>query len=84
MPERHHKIFPEVGIMEIDKDKVVTQEETGEPAPMDEIEGRVEAEMKRAEGRAKERVAHGLDDDELEREGRELKEEAKRELEEQG
>ncbi len=69
--------------MEIDKDKIVTQEETGEPAPIDEVEGRVEAEMKRAEGRAKERVAHGLEDPELEREGRELKEEGKRELEEE-
>ena len=69
--------------MEIDKDRIVTQEELGEPAPIDEVEGRVEAEMKRAEGRAKERVAHGLDDAELEREGRELKEEGKRELEEE-
>ena len=61
--------------MEIDKDKVVTQEETGEPAAIDKVEERVEAEMKRAEGRAKERVGQGLDDGELEREGRELKEE---------
>ena len=68
--------------MEIDKERVVTQEELDEPAPIDEVEGRVEAEMKRAEGRAKERVAHGLEDTELEREGRELKEEGKRELEE--
>jgi uncharacterized protein YjbJ (UPF0337 family) len=67
--------------MEIDKDRIVTQEDVGEPAPIDEVESRVEAEMKRAEGRAKERVAHGLEDPELEREGRELKEEGKRELE---
>ena len=39
--------------------------------------------MKRVEGRAKERVAQGLQDSELEREGRELKEEGKRELEEE-
>jgi uncharacterized protein YjbJ (UPF0337 family) len=77
------KIFLEVGIMEIDKDRIVTQDEVGEPAPIDEVESRVEAEMKRAEGRAKERVAHGLEDTELEREGRELKEEGKRELEEE-
>ena len=60
--------------MEIDKDKVVTQEETGEPAAIDKVEERVVAEMKRAEGRAKERVGQGLEDSELEREGRELKE----------
>jgi uncharacterized protein YjbJ (UPF0337 family) len=69
--------------MEIDRDKVVTQEELGEPAPIDEVEGRVEAEMKRAEGRAKERVAQGLGDPGLEQEGRELEEEAERELEEE-
>ncbi len=63
--------------MEIDPNKVVTQEETGEAAPIDQVEGRVEAEMKRLEGQAKERVAHGLQDEELEREGREMKEEAK-------
>ncbi|MDX6611013.1 MAG: hypothetical protein QOD75_199 [Blastocatellia bacterium] len=64
--------------MEIDKDKVVTQEETGEPAAIDRVEGRVEAEMKRAEGNAKERVGQGLGDGKLEREGRELKEESDR------
>lgn len=69
--------------MEIDKDKIVTQEESGEIAPIDEVEARVEAEMKRIEGRAKESVAQGLQDKKLEREGRELKEEGQRELEEQ-
>ena len=67
--------------MEIDRDKIVTQEETGEPAPVDEVEGRVAAEMKRAEGRAKEAVAQGLGDEQLEEEGRRLEEEAERELE---
>ncbi|HKR02725.1 MAG TPA: hypothetical protein VJT09_18750 [Pyrinomonadaceae bacterium] len=67
--------------MEIDKDKIVTQEEAGEPAPIDQVEDRVEAEMKRIEGSAKERVAHGLQDEELEREARELKDEAEREKE---
>ena len=67
-----------------DKDeKIVTQEETGETAPIDQIESRVEAEMKRIEGRAKERVAQGLQDEKLEREGRELKEEGKKELDQQ-
>ncbi len=65
--------------MDIDKDQLVTQDETGETAPIDEVEGRVEAEMKRIEGRAKERVAQGLQDPELEEEGRKLKEEGERE-----
>ncbi|CAN5184451.1 hypothetical protein BH18ACI2_BH18ACI2_17010 [soil metagenome] len=69
--------------MEIDPNKVVTQEETGEAAPIDQVEGRVEAKMKRLEGQAKERVAHGLQDEELEREGRELKEEGEAELNKQ-
>ncbi|HKQ50834.1 MAG TPA: hypothetical protein VJT74_00595 [Pyrinomonadaceae bacterium] len=68
--------------MEIDKDKIVTQEEAGEPAPIDEVEERVEAEMKEIEGNAKERVAQGLQDEELEREARELKDEGKREKDE--
>ena len=69
--------------MEIDKDKVVTQEETGEQAPIDEIEERVEAEMKGIEGRAKERVAQGLQNPALEREAQQLEEESERELEDQ-
>ncbi len=69
--------------MEIDLDKIVTQEETGEDAPIDQVEGRVQAEMKRIEGHAKEGVAQGLQDKELEREGRELQAEAERELEQQ-
>ena len=32
--------------MEIDKDKIITQDELGEPAPIDQVEERVEAEMK--------------------------------------
>ncbi len=69
--------------MEINRDKIRTQDEEGEPAPIDQVEERVEAEMKRVEGRAKERVAQGLQDEELEREARELKNEGKRELEKQ-
>lgn len=69
--------------MEIDRDKIVTQEEEGEPAPIDQVEERVEAEMKLAEGRAKESVAQGLQNEELERQGRDLKNEAQRELEAQ-
>ncbi len=65
--------------MEVNKENVVSQEETGETAPMDQVENRVEAEMKRIEGRAKERVAHGLQDEELERDAQKLKEEGERE-----
>ncbi len=69
--------------MEESKGDFVTQEETGEAAPMDEVEGRVEAEMKRIEGAAREAVAQGTQNQELEREGRELREEGERELDEQ-
>ena len=68
--------------MEIDKDKVVTQDEVSEPAPIDQVEERVEAQMKEIEGRAKERVAQGLQDEELEQEARALQEEGRRDLEE--
>ena len=65
------------------KDKFVTQSETGEVPAIDEVEGRVEAEMKRIEGSARESVAQGTQNAELEREGRKLREEGERELEEQ-
>lgn len=65
------------------KDEFVTQEETGEPAAIDEVEGRVEAEMKRIEGRAREAVGQGLQDERAEAEGRQLQEEGERELEEE-
>jgi uncharacterized protein YjbJ (UPF0337 family) len=68
--------------MEDSKENFVTQEETGEPAAVDEVEGRVEAEMKRIEGSAREAVAQGTQNPEREREGRELREEGERELEE--
>jgi len=68
--------------VEIDKDKVRTQDEEAEPAPIDQVEDRVEAEMKRIEGRAKERVAQGLQDEELEQEARQLEDEGKREMDE--
>jgi len=69
--------------VEIDKDKIVTQEETGEPAEVDAVEGRVEAKMKRIEGKAKERVAQGLGDEELAEEARDLKAEGERDLQEE-
>jgi uncharacterized protein YjbJ (UPF0337 family) len=68
--------------MEIDRDKIVTQDELDEPAPMDQVEERVEAEMKVLEGQAKEQVADGLQDEKLKKEGRRLKAEGERELKE--
>ena len=65
--------------MGIDKN-FQTQEETGEPAPIDQIEDRVEAEMKKLEGEAKKFVADGLQDKQLAQEGERLVEEAEREL----
>jgi hypothetical protein len=61
----------------------VTQEETGEEAPSEQVEGRIEAEMKRIQGSAREAVGQGIQDEEVERSGREMKEEAERELGEQ-
>ena len=68
--------------MEIDKDRIVTQDELDEPAPIDQVEERVEAEMKVLEGRAKEQVADGLQDEKLKKEGQRLKAEGERELKE--
>jgi hypothetical protein len=66
--------------MEIDKDKIVTQDDLGEPAPIDQVEDRVEAEMKVIEGKAKENVADGLQDEDLRRDALRLKKEGEREL----
>jgi hypothetical protein len=66
--------------MDLDKQKIVTQDETGEKAPIDQVEDRVEAEMKRLKGEAKKFVADGLQDHELADEGERLKEEADRDL----
>ncbi|MEP6921231.1 MAG: hypothetical protein ABI967_08900 [bacterium] len=66
--------------MGIDLDKIVTQDEMDEPAPMDQVDERVEAEMKVIEGRAKEQVAHGLQNEKLDREAQRLQNEGEREL----
>jgi hypothetical protein len=66
--------------MEIDKNKILTQDEMNEDAPIDQVEDRVEAEMKVIEGKAKEQVAHGLQDKKLEREAQQLKREGERSL----
>jgi uncharacterized protein YjbJ (UPF0337 family) len=65
--------------MSIDKNKITTQDELEEPAPIDQVEPRVEAEMKTLEGKAKKNVADGLQDKELAREGERLEQEGKRE-----
>ena len=46
--------------MSIDKNKIKTQDELEEPAPMDQADQRAEAEMRRLEGEAKKEVAEGL------------------------
>ncbi|HEY6802420.1 MAG TPA: hypothetical protein VI306_02470 [Pyrinomonadaceae bacterium] len=66
--------------MDIDKKGIRTQEDLGEEAPIDQIEDRVEAKMKKIEGNAKQSVAEGLDDDELAREGDKLQKEGETEL----
>ena len=51
--------------MSIDKNKITTQDELGEPAPMDKADQRVEAEMKKLEEQAKRDVAEGLQKQEV-------------------
>ncbi|HEU4795386.1 MAG TPA: hypothetical protein VFT02_07135 [Pyrinomonadaceae bacterium] len=46
--------------MSIDKNKITTQDELNEPAPMDQADARAKAEMERLEQEAKEEVAEGL------------------------
>jgi len=46
--------------MSIDKNKITTQDELDEPAPMDQADERAEEEMKRLEEQAKRDVAEGL------------------------
>jgi uncharacterized protein YjbJ (UPF0337 family) len=68
--------------MTIDKNKVKTQDDLNEQAPIDQIEDRVEAKMKRIEGSAKRGVGEGLQDRKLAKEGERLQKEADRDLEE--
>ena len=68
--------------MSIDKNKVVSQEGTGEPAPMDVVDERVDSEMKQMGGSAKKDVAEGLHNKKLAREGERMKKEGERELKE--
>jgi hypothetical protein len=51
--------------MSIDKNKITTQDELGEPAPMDQADKRADEEMKRLEDQAKKDVAESLRNQEL-------------------
>lgn len=66
-----------------DKREDEAQGDVREPSETEEVEGRVEAEMKRIEGSAREAVGQGMQDERIEREGRKLREEGQRELDEQ-
>jgi len=46
--------------MSIDKNKITTQDELNEAAPMDEADERARAEMRQLEEQAKKDVAEGL------------------------
>lgn len=46
--------------MSIDKNKIKTQDELNEPAPIDQATQHVEAEMKKLEDETKKEVAEGL------------------------
>ena len=71
--------------MNTDRDKTQTSnpDTANDTATVDQVEDRVQAEMKRLEGNAKERAGQGMQNSELEREGRKLKEEGESELSEQ-
>ena len=66
--------------MGISKDNIRTQDELNEPAPIDQVEERVEATMKKLEGSAKKNVAEGLQNEDIAREGDKLEKEGEREL----
>jgi len=68
--------------MNIDRDQTQTSNQD-DTATVDQVEDRVQAEMKRLEGNAKERAGQGMQNSELEREGRKLKEEGEGELSDQ-
>jgi len=66
--------------MTIEKNKVRTQDELNEKAPIDQVEDRVEAKMKKIEGSAKQSVGEGLQNNNLAKEGGRLKKEGEAEL----
>ena len=68
--------------MKIDKKKMKTQDDLNEKAPMDQVDERIDAEMKTLKGRARRTVAESLQNDELADEGRKLEMEGEKELDE--
>jgi len=66
--------------MTIDKNKVRTQDDLNEQAPIDRVEERVEAKMKKLEGNTKKSVADGLQNNQLAREGERLKKQGESDL----
>jgi hypothetical protein len=67
-------------MMSIDRKKIKTQDELDEPAPIDQVEARVDAEMKKLKGVAKRDVAEGLNNEDLAREGDRQAKEGERRL----
>jgi hypothetical protein len=53
--------------MSIDKNKITTQDELDEPAPMDVADKRAEEEMKELEEKAKRDVREGLNNENTEK-----------------
>ena len=51
--------------MSIDKNKIKTQDELDEPAPMDQADQRADAEMRRLEEQAKKDVAESLQNQDI-------------------
>ena len=51
--------------MSIDKNKIKTQDELNEPAPLDQVEKRENAEMKELEKKAKKDVREGLQEQQV-------------------
>jgi uncharacterized protein YjbJ (UPF0337 family) len=66
--------------MKIDMNKVRTQDELNEQAPIDRVEERVEAKLKKLVGNAKKSVADGLQNNQLAREGERLKKQGESDL----
>ena len=67
-------------VMVIEKNKVKTQDDLNEKAPIDQVEDRVEAKMKKLEGNAKQSVGEGLQNRKLAKEGNRLRKQGEDEL----
>jgi hypothetical protein len=67
--------------MIINKNKITTQDELAEPAPMEQAHERAKAKMKQLKGKAKKDVAEGLQNKRLAKDGEKLRKEGTRNLE---